>query len=101
MKTLIGTATATATAVVAAVLPMTAAADARLAQRNNCTNCHAVDATGRQGSSLSFPALAAKHGQLGADQLVKQLRDGSTQHPPIRGNEAQTRQIVQWMLTLK
>ena len=53
------------------------------------------------GSSLSFPALAAKHGQLGADQLVKQLRDGSTQHPPIRGNEAQTRQIVQWMLTLK
>ena len=97
MKTLI----CTATAVVAAVLPMTAAADARLAQRNNCTNCHAVDATGRQGSSLSFPALAAKYGQLGEDQLVKQLRDGSTQHPPIRGNEAQTRQIVQWMLTLK
>lgn len=92
---------AAATAAIVVLMPMTAAADARLAQRNNCTNCHAVSDTGRQASSLSFPAMATKYGHLGVDQLVKQLHDGSTQHPPFRGNEAQTRQIVEWMLTLK
>lgn len=90
-----------AAAAVAALLPLTAAADARLAQRNNCTNCHAIDETGRQASSMSFPELARKYGHLGEDQIVKQVRDGSAGHPPVRGNEAQTRDIVRWMLTLK
>ena len=97
MKTLI----CTAATVVTVLLPLTAAADARLAQRNGCTNCHAAAETGRQGSSLSFPELARKYGNLGEDQLVKQVRDGSAGHPPVRGNEAQTRDIVRWMLTLK
>lgn len=96
MKTMIGT----AAAALAVLLPAVADAQPRAVQRNGCTNCHASQEGGR-GSSMSFPELARKYGSLGEDQLVKQLKDGSTNHPPIRGNEAQTREIIQWMLTLK
>lgn len=94
-------ATIFAVAVVAAVSSASAGAQQDVARRGGCLNCHAAEQTSRRMPGLSFPELAKKYGHLGADQLVKQLMDGSTKHPPIRANETQTRQIIEWMLTMK
>lgn len=90
-----------AAAAMATVFSVTAEASEQLARRNGCTNCHSAAETTRRMPAMSFPELAKKYGSLGADKLVAQLNDGSTKHPPIRGTAAQTRQIIDWMLTLK
>lgn len=91
-----------ATAALILITGSTAAlANADLARRQGCTNCHAAEATNRRMPALSFPELAKKYGAVGEDKLVQQLMDGSTKHPRIRSNADQTRQIIRWMLTLK
>lgn len=90
-----------AAAVLAAVCSTAATASQDLARRQGCVNCHAAEATNRRMPSLSFPELAKKYGPLGEDKIVQQLMDGSTNHPRIRANADQTRQIIRWMLTLK
>ncbi len=78
-----------------------ALANADLARRQGCTNCHSAEATTRRMPAMAFPDLAKKYGPVGEDKLVQQLLDGSTNHPRIRSNADQTRQIIRWMLTLK
>ena len=90
-----------AVAAVAALVSASADATQALARRNACTNCHAAEATTRSMPSLSFPELAAKYADVSDDELVKRLREGTTDHPRIRGTEAQTRDIIRWMRTLK
>lgn len=90
-----------AAALLAAAFSSAAMASQDLARRQGCTNCHAPEATNRRMPGMPFPDLAKKYGALGEDKIVAQLLDGSTNHPRIRANADQTRQIVRWMLTLK
>jgi cytochrome c len=90
-----------AVAVAAAVVSATADAQEALARRNGCTNCHSAATTTRRMPAMSFPELAQKYAGVSDDELVARLKDGSTKHPPIRGTEAQTRDIIRWMRTLK
>lgn len=90
-----------AVAMAASVLSTAALASADLARRQGCTNCHAAEASNRRMPALSFPELAKKYSATSEDQLVKQLMDGSTNHPRIRSNADQTREIIRWMKTLK
>ena len=82
-------------------------ADADLAQKKNCMACHAVD---KKLVGPAYKDVAAKYaGQKDAvDKLaVKVLKGGSGVWGPVpmpanpQVTEAEAKQLVQWILTLK
>ena len=84
-----------------------ALADADLAQKKNCMACHAVD---KKLVGPAYKDVAAKYaGQKDAvDKLaVKVLKGGSGVWGPVpmpanpQVSEAEAKQLVQWVLTLK
>ena len=100
-----------AAAVTAAVLATLAAgpafADADLAQKKNCMACHAID---KKLVGPAYKDVAAKYaGQKDAvDKLaVKVLKGGSGVWGPVpmpanpQVTEAEAKQLVQWVMTLK
>ena len=103
--------TLAAAAVTTAVLAMLAAgpafADADLAQKKNCMACHAID---KKLVGPAYKDVAAKYaGQKDAvDKLaVKVLKGGSGVWGPVpmpanpQVTEAEAKQLVQWVMTLK
>ena len=104
MKPMLAAATAAAFATLAAG---PAFADADLAQKKNCMACHAID---KKLVGPAYKDVAAKYaGQKDAvDKLaVKVLKGGSGVWGPVpmpanpQVTEAEARQLVQWVMTLK
>ena len=104
MKPMLAAMTAAAFATLAA---SPAFADADLAQKKNCMACHAVD---KKLVGPAYKDVAAKYaGQKDAvDKLaVKVLKGGSGVWGPVpmpanpQVTEAEAKQLVQWILTLK
>ena len=100
-------AAATAAAAFATLAAGPAFADADLAQKKNCMACHAVD---KKLVGPAYKDVAAKYaGQKDAvDKLaVKVLKGGSGVWGPVpmpanpQVTEAEAKQLVQWILTLK
>ena len=95
------------TAVLATLAASPAFADADLAQKKNCMACHAVD---KKLVGPAYKDVAAKYaGQKDAvDKLaVKVLKGGSGVWGPVpmpanpQVTEAEAKQLVQWVMTLK
>lgn len=97
MRSLIFTVLAVATLVPAAN------ASQDLARRNGCLNCHAAEATTRRMPGSTFPEMAKRYADKpdAAATLTDGLLKGTTNHPPVRSNAADTRAIIDWMFTLK
>ena len=94
-------------AVLATLAASPAFADADLAQKKNCMACHAVD---KKLVGPAYKDVAAKYaGQKDAvDKLaVKVLKGGSGVWGPVpmpanpQVTEAEAKQLVQWVMTLK
>jgi cytochrome c len=84
-----------------------ASANADLAQKKNCMACHAVD---KKLVGPAYKDVAAKYaGQAGAvDKLAEKVMKGGSGvwgAVPMPANpqvsQAEARQLVQWILTLK
>ena len=101
MKTLI-----TAVLAVAAASPALAVSGADLAKAKNCMACHAVD---KKMVGPAYKDVAAKFGgQKDAEAtLVKAIIEGSkgvwgpVPMPPNKVTEAEAKQLVTWILSLK
>jgi cytochrome c len=94
-------------AIVAGVVAAPAFANQDLAQKKNCMACHAVD---KKVVGPSYKEVAAKYaGQKDAvDKLAQKVIKGGSgvwgQVPmPANAqvNEAEAKQLVQWILTIK
>ena len=98
------------TLIAAALIAMAAApafANADLAQKKNCMACHAVD---KKLVGPSYKDVAAKYaGQKDAVEILsaKVIKGGSGVWGPIpmpanpQVSEAEAKQLVQWVLSLK
>ena len=96
--------------IAAALIAMAAApafANADLAQKKNCMACHAVD---KKLVGPSYKDVAAKYaGQKDAVEILsaKVIKGGSGVWGPIpmpanpQVSEAEAKQLVQWVLSLK
>ena len=96
--------------IAAALIAMAAApafANADLAQKKNCMACHAVD---KKLVGPSYKDVAAKYaGQKDAVEILsaKVIKGGSGVWGPIpmpanpQVSEAEAKQLVQWILSLK
>jgi cytochrome c len=84
-----------------------AAAAQALAQKNNCTKCHAVD---KKKDGPSFKETAAKYkGKADAEaKLFTHLTTGpkvktadgtEEEHKKIKASEAETKNLVSWILS--
>ena len=89
------------------MLSGTAFAQAELAQKKNCLACHAVD---KKVLGPAYKDVAAKYaGQKDAVEMLsaKVLKGGSGVWGPIpmpanpQVSDAEAKQLVQWILTLK
>ena len=94
-------------AAVALVAAMPARANADLAQKKNCMACHAVD---KKVVGPGYKEVAAKYaGQKDAvDKLAqKVIKGGAGVWGPVpmpanaQVTEAEAKQLVQWIMTLK
>lgn len=87
--------TTVAAAVLAAAGPASAQAD--LAQKNGCMNCHDV-ATRKVGPA--FKEVAAKFkGKADAESMLfTQLKEGKG-HPAIKASDADIKSLVKWVLS--
>ena len=85
-----------------------AAAAQALARQQNCLKCHAID---KKKDGPSFKETAAKYkGKSDAEQrLITHITTGEKakfadgheeEHKVIKANEADTRNLVQWILSL-
>ena len=91
----------------AAVATAPAFANADMAQKKNCMACHAID---KKVVGPAYKEVAAKYaGQKDAvDKLAqKVIKGGSGVWGPVpmpanaQVNEAEAKQLVQWIMTLK
>ena len=91
----------------AAVVSAPAFANADLAQKKNCMACHAVD---KKVVGPSYQEVAAKYaGQKDAVEKLSQkvIKGGSGTWGPVpmpanaQVNDAEAKQLVQWIMTLK
>ena len=84
-----------------------AAAAQALAQKNNCTKCHAVD---KKKDGPSFKETAAKYkGKADAEAKlfthlttgpkVKTADGSEEEHKKIKASEAETKNLVGWILS--
>lgn len=92
---------------VASVAAAPAFANQELAQKKNCMACHAID---KKVVGPAYKDVAAKYaGQKDAvDKLSQKVMKGGSgvwgqvpMPPNVQVNEAEAKQLVQWILTLK
>lgn len=92
---------------VASVAAAPAFANQELAQKKNCMACHAID---KKVVGPAYKDVAAKYaGQKDAvDKLSQKVIKGGSgvwgqvpMPPNVQVNEAEAKQLVQWILTLK
>jgi cytochrome c len=76
-----------------------AAANADLAKKSGCLNCHNVEGAKKMGAS--FKDLAAKHkGKADAEgMLVEKLKSGKG-HPAQKASEDDIKTLVKWVLSM-
>ena len=94
MKSLFGAGLVAAGLVVA----LSANASPELAQKDGCTNCHAV---AEKKVGPAFKDIAAKYkGNAGAEaSLVAKINAGKD-HPPLKVGEDDVKKLVKWVLAM-
>jgi cytochrome c len=87
-------------AVAAAGLCSMGAAEAQeaLAKSNGCLNCHAIT-TKKVGPSFKDTAAKYKGKPEAEAMLVAKLAEGKA-HPAVKANAADTKTLVQWILSM-
>jgi cytochrome c len=75
-----------------------AAAQADLAKKSGCTNCHDV-ATKKVGPS--FKDIAAKNkGNAGAEATLVAKLGAGKDHPPVKASPDDVKALVKWILAM-
>jgi cytochrome c len=75
-----------------------AAAQADLAKKSGCTNCHDA-ATKKVGPS--FKDIAAKYkGNAGAEATLVAKVSAAKDHPQVKASEADVKSLVKWILAM-
>ena len=87
-----------ALAAMAVMAAGTAYAQADLAKKDGCLNCHAVD-TKKVGPA--YKDVAAKYkGKAGADATLVAKITAGKEHPAVKASPEDVQQLVKWVLSM-
>jgi len=75
-----------------------AAGGADLAKEKGCMGCHDID---KKKMGPSFKDVSAKYkGKADAEAMLTAKVSGAKGHPKVKSNEAETKEIVKWVLAM-